>query len=103
MAKAGQMPRQPRPVAGWVAAVAVAVAAVASGAVLLKPGLIGAVDVWPHLVRQQVVDETLRAGVSPFWTFLFYGGYPILRFYGPLFALAGGLAQFLPAAARSGR
>jgi len=71
------------------------VAAVASGAVLLKPGLIGAVDVWPHLVRQQVVYETLRAGVSPFWTFLFYGGYPILRFYGPLFALAGGLAQFL--------
>jgi hypothetical protein len=70
-------------------------AAVASGAVLLQPGLIGAVDIWPHLVRQQAVYETLRAGASPFWTFLFYGGFPLLRFYGPLLALLGGTFQLV--------
>lgn len=74
------------PLAGAVAACAV---------VLLRPGLIGAVDVWPHLVRQQAVAETLRSGSSPFWTFLFYGGFPLLRFYGPLFALCSGALQLV--------
>lgn len=81
--------------AQWAGAGVFVLAALASGRVLLQPGLIGAVDVWPHLVRQQVVAETLREGTSPFWTFLFYGGFPVLRFYGPLLALLGGAAQLL--------
>ena len=70
-------------------------AVLASGAVLLRPGYIGAVDVWPHMVRQQVVYEALKAGTSPFYTFQFYCGYPLLRFYGPLFAFLGGGMTFL--------
>lgn len=42
-------------------------------------------DVWPHLVRVQITYEALRNGHLPGWTFFFYNGYPLLRFYGPLF------------------
>ncbi len=48
------------------------------------------VDFWPHLVRQSIVYNSLRAGTSPFWSFDFYCGFPHLRFYPPLFALLAG-------------
>jgi len=54
-------------------------------------------DVWPHLVRQTVVYQSLKAGFSPFYTFMFYSGYPVLRFYSPLFYLVGGLLGLLTA------
>ena len=66
-------------------------AAVLSGYSFIAPGHPTTVDIWPHLVRQQVVSRSLSAGESPFWSFIFYGGYPHLRFYGPLLALLGGL------------
>lgn len=67
----------------------------ASGYVFLSPGCPAAIDIWPHLVRQQVVYESVKAGHSPFYTFLFYCGYPILRFYGPGFAFLGALVALI--------
>lgn len=49
------------------------------------------VDAWPHLSRTKMVYEALRDGHSPFWSFMFYSGYPALRFYSPLFYFAGGV------------
>src|SRR5512143_3728283 len=49
------------------------------------------VDVWPHLSRMKMVYEALREGHSPFWSFMFYSGYPALRFYSPLFYFTGGV------------
>jgi len=67
--------------------------AVLSGLPYLSPGHPTSPDVWSHLARQKIVYESLRDGYSPFWTFMFYSGYPHLRFYSPLFAfLSGGLA-----------
>lgn len=39
--------------------------------------------------------QSLEKGYSPFYTFMFYSGYPHLRFYGPLFAFLGGLGTLL--------
>jgi uncharacterized membrane protein len=51
------------------------------------------VDVWPHLARISVVYHALKEWFSPFYTFMFYSGFPVLRFYSPLFYfLAGPLA-----------
>jgi len=66
-------------------------AALLSGYPLVAPGHSTGVDVWPHMVRQKIVYESLKTGTSPFWSFKFYAGYPHLRYYGPLLALLGGL------------
>jgi hypothetical protein len=56
-----------------------------SGISFLFAGLPAFGDVWPHLVRIQVTYEAFRSGHLPGWSFFFYGGYPLLRFYSPLF------------------
>ena len=52
-------------------------------------------DVWPHFTRQTIVYQALKEGFSPFHTFMFYSGYPHLRFYSPLFHMLGGALGFL--------
>ncbi len=51
----------------------------------VAPGHPTTVDAWPHLVRTSIVADALRHGFQPFWSFMFYSGYPHLRFYSPLF------------------
>ncbi|MBM3315673.1 hypothetical protein FJY71_07560, partial [candidate division WOR-3 bacterium] len=65
-------------------------AAVVSGLPYLAPGQPTSPDVWSHLARQKIVYESLRDGRSPFYSFMFYSGYPHLRFYSPLFAFLSG-------------
>jgi len=48
------------------------------------------VDVWPHLARQSIVYHAIKEGFSPFYTFMYYCGFPVLRFYSPLFYFLGG-------------
>jgi hypothetical protein len=48
------------------------------------------VDVWPHLARISVVYHAVKEGFSPFYTFMFYCGFPVLRFYSPLLSFLGG-------------
>ena len=57
----------------------------------VAPGHPFTFDVWPHLARQKIIYEALRDGFSPVWSFMFYSGYPHLRFYSPLFYVLGGL------------
>lgn len=66
-----------------------------TGVVFILPGHPAALDTWPHLVRQSAVADALRGLHPPFWSFEFYCGYPLLQFYGPLFALLGGLLAAL--------
>jgi len=70
--------------------VCLAAAALVSCYVFVAPGHPLTVDVWPHLSRTKMVYEALRDGHSPFWSFMFYSGYPALRFYSPLFYFVGG-------------
>ncbi|MEO0080930.1 MAG: 6-pyruvoyl-tetrahydropterin synthase-related protein [candidate division WOR-3 bacterium] len=82
----------------WVLLVAAAVLLLIvalAGFSYIAPGHPTSVDVWPHLVRQRIVYESLKEGTSPFWSFMFYSGYPHLRFYGPLFAFLGGVLAFV--------
>jgi hypothetical protein len=53
------------------------------------------VDVWPHLARQSIVYQAIRDGFSPFYTFMFYCGFPVLRFYPPLYHLLSGALTLL--------
>jgi len=77
--------------ASVVPLVLLAVATLVSCYVFLTPGHPLTVDAWPHLSRTKLVYEALRYGHSPFWSFMFYSGYPALRFYSPLFYFAGGV------------
>ncbi len=52
-------------------------------------------DVWPHLARIKTVASAITDGHSPFYSFMFYSGYPMLRFYSPLFHLLGGALAVL--------
>jgi hypothetical protein len=61
----------------------------------IAPGHPSSVDVWPHLSRQKIVYDALKQGFSPFYSFMFYSGYPHLRFYSPLFYFLGGSLTFL--------
>jgi len=72
-----------------------AAGALVSGYAYLAPGHPTSPDVWSHLTRQTIVHQSLREGTSPFYTFMFYSGYPHLRFYPPLFAFLGGLLMFV--------
>ncbi len=74
---------------------ALLVVAVLSGLPYLTPGQPTSPDIWSHLARQKIVYESLRDGGSPFYTFMFYSGYPHLRFYSPLFAFLAGALTLL--------
>ncbi len=90
MAKSGR-PKQP-----WLVPLLLLTAgALVSGIAYLGPGHPTSVDVWPHLARQAVVYDALKTGASPFWSFSFYCGFPMLRFYAPLFAFLGGTFAFV--------
>ena len=67
-----------------------ALAAVLSCYPFIAPGHPSTVDAWPNLARQSVVYHAIREGFSPFYTFMFYCGFPVLRFYSPLFYFLGG-------------
>ena len=56
----------------------------------ITPGHPTSVDVWPHLARQSIVYRATMEGFSPFYTFMYYCGFPVLRFYSPLFYFLGG-------------
>ena len=80
-----------RPASLSSAAVAlVALSAVLSCHLFVMRGHPSSVDVWPHLARLDVVYHALKEGFSPFYTFMFYSGFPVLRFYSPLFYVLGG-------------
>ena len=65
-------------------------AAVLSCYPFIAPGHPTSVDVWPHLARQSIVYHAMKEGFSPFYTFMYYCGFPMLRFYSPLFYFLGG-------------
>jgi hypothetical protein len=67
-----------------------ALAAILSCYAFVAPAHPSTVDTWPHLARQSVVYHALKEGFSPFYTFMFYCGFPVLRFYSPLFSFLGG-------------
>ncbi len=75
----------------------VAVAAVLSSYPFIAPGDPYAVDTWPHLARQSIVYHAVKEGFSPFYTFMLYCGFPVLRFYSPLFYFLGGPLTLLTA------
>ena len=68
----------------------VALAAILSCYPFVAPGHPSTVDTWPHLARQSLVYDAIKEGFSPFYTFMFYSGFPALRFYSPLFYFLSG-------------
>ncbi len=68
---------------------------VLSGISFLLSGIPVHADTWPHIVRLQATYEAFRNGHLPGWSFFFYNGYPLLRFYSPLFYYLGGIICFL--------
>ncbi len=56
----------------------------------VAPGHPTSVDIWAHLARQSIVYHAFKEGFAPFYTFMFYCGVPVLRFYSPLFYLLSG-------------
>jgi hypothetical protein len=89
----GRAPRAAFP--SWLAIGLLALAALLSCFPFIAPGHPSSVDVWPHLARQSIVYHAIKAGFSPFYTFMFYCGFPALRFYSPLFYFLGGPATLL--------
>jgi len=75
----------------------VVVAAVLSSYPFIAPGDPYAVDTWPHLARQSIVYHAVKEGFSPFYTFMLYCGFPVLRFYSPLLYFLGGPLTLLTA------
>ena len=65
-------------------------AAALSSYPFIAPGHPYTVDTWPHLARQSIVYHAIKEGFSPFYTFMYYCGFPALRFYSPLFSFLGG-------------
>jgi hypothetical protein len=68
----------------------VLLAAVLSSYPFVAPGHPSTVDAWPNLARQSVVYHAIKEGFSPFYTFMYYCGFPVLRFYSPLFFFLSG-------------
>jgi hypothetical protein len=68
----------------------VGLAAILSCYPFVVPGHPLTVDTWPHLARQSLVYHAIKEGFSPFYTFMFYSGFPALRFYSPLFYFLSG-------------
>lgn len=87
----GRAPRLSGRIAGVIPFVLLAAATAISCYVFVDQGHPLTVDTWPNLSRTKMVYEALRDGHSPFWSFMFYSGYPALRFYSPLFYFAGGV------------
>jgi len=73
----------------------VVIAGIISGITFLLSGIPTHGDTWPHIVRVQVTYEAFRQGHLPNWSFFFYNGYPLLRFYSPLFYYLGAIIAFL--------
>jgi hypothetical protein len=84
-------------IASFLAIGLVVVAAVLSSYPFVAPGDPYTVDTWPHLARQSVVYHAIKEGFSPFYTFMYYCGFPVLRFYSPLFYFLGGPLTLLTA------
>jgi hypothetical protein len=83
--------RRARPASlSFAAAALVALSAILSCHLFVMRGHPSSVDVWPHLARLDVVYHAVKEGFSPFYTFMFYSGFPVLRFYSPLFYFLGG-------------
>jgi hypothetical protein len=72
----------------------VVLAGIVSGVSLLHSGYPGWGDIWPNMVRVRATYQALLAGHQPSWSFYFYQGYPLLRFYSPLFFWVSGLFCF---------
>jgi hypothetical protein len=75
----------------------VTLAALLSCYPFVAPGHPTSQDVWPHLARQNLVYHAVKEGFSPFYTFMFYSGFPALRFYSPLLYFLGGPLTLLTA------
>lgn len=56
-----------------------------SGLSFLGKGYFFLGDVWPHLSRVKIFANELKNLKFTLWSFHFYLGFPVLRFYGPLF------------------
>jgi hypothetical protein len=87
----------PHPPSRVLPVVLVAVAVILSCYPFIAPGHPSSVDTWPHLARQKIVYDAIRGGFSPFFTFMYYSGFPVLRFYSPLFYFLGGPLTLLTA------
>jgi hypothetical protein len=98
-----QTKTKPRQWLRWaVALVVLIVLAVLSGMPFVAPGHPTSPDVWSHLVRQQVFYQSLVKGHSPFYSFMFYSGYPHLRFYGFVLPGLGALVMLMTKAGAVG-
>jgi len=56
----------------------------------LDPGVPQAFDAKQHFAKVVVVTDLLGEGTWPGWTWRWYAGFPLLRFYGPAFYLVAG-------------
>ena len=56
----------------------------------LDPGVPQAFDAKQHYAKVVVVSELLGEGTWPGWTWRWYAGFPLLRFYGPAFYVVAG-------------
>lgn len=74
----------------WLAVGFLVLAAVLSCYPFVAPGHPSTVDAWPNLARHDVVYHAIKDGFPPFYSFMFYCGFPVLRFYSPLFYFLGG-------------
>jgi hypothetical protein len=92
----GKKPVPPsRAQTAWLPYLVAGSAAVVTGYVFIAPGHPITVDVWPHFGRTEIVAQAIRNGVSPFWSFMYYCGFPHLRFYSPLFYFLTGLVNWV--------
>jgi len=66
----------------------------------VDPGMPHGFDAKQHMSKAFAVTDVLAAGEWPTWSWRWYGGFPLLRFYGPLsYWLAGGLGLLTGAVA----
>ena len=61
----------------------------------LSPGQVFMGDAETHMLRSWMVADLLRNCQAPVWSNYWYGGYPILQYYGPLYFVATALLTLL--------
>lgn len=61
----------------------------------LNPGQVFMGDTETHTLRSWMVAENLRNLQAPVWSNYWYGGYPLLEFYGPLYFVVTALMTLL--------
>lgn len=66
------------------------------------PGLPHGFDAKQHMAKVFAVHDALRDGAWPAWSWRWYGGFPLLRFYGPLSYLVSGVLGLLAGGAVAG-